>query len=85
MLEQGAQLPPSEVGISAEHCWCVCVRPVEEWQAECCEHIRRRLDSCGGLDGRLAEDQGRAVCKIQNDGPRAVEILPRHCVQCVAW
>ena len=24
----------------------------------------------------LMEDQGRAVCKIQNEGPRAVEILP---------
>ena len=60
MLEQGAQLPPGEDWISAEHCSSMCVLPVEEWQAECCEHtcIRGRLDSCGGPDGRLVEDQG---------------------------
>ena len=40
----------------------MCVFPVEGWQAERGQHLRRRLDSRGGHVGEPAEDQGRAVC-----------------------
>ena len=58
----------------------MCVFPVEEWSPQYCEHLLRRSDSSRRPAEGSVEDERGAVFQIQNERPRPVTVLSRHCV-----